>query len=333
MKIGDKVSFKDEKLNGVILEILQNGRVLVELEDGFTMETLQTQLVVTVPFIKQQIQTDVQEASSEPDTLTQKIPFDLNNNIVEFYATPSKADRVLTGSVDYLLVNGTPNVLLLIFGKRSNNNHTILYTGELNANSYVCLSTFKRSELINIESFYIQILIAADGDYKRPFTKDIAVELPELSQTKNVESGFLSSSKKVILINLNVADDIQIKDLIKKFDSNQPVKTPEIKKNKKQQLLSDYDISKEIDLHIEHLTGDSLNMTNSEMLALQINTFRKEMDNAIIKNYKQLIFIHGIGNGVLRNAIMNEIKNYADIKVFMANQAKYGTGALEIRFL
>jgi len=40
MKAGDKVSFKDEKLNGVILEILQNGKVLVELEDGFPMEAL-----------------------------------------------------------------------------------------------------------------------------------------------------------------------------------------------------------------------------------------------------------------------------------------------------
>ena len=45
MKAGDKVSFKDEKLNGVILEILQNGKVLVELEDGFPMEALQNQLV------------------------------------------------------------------------------------------------------------------------------------------------------------------------------------------------------------------------------------------------------------------------------------------------
>ena len=57
------------------------------------------------------------------------------------------------------------------------------------------------------------------------------------------------------------------------------------------------------------------------------------MDNAIVKDCKQLIFIHGIGDGVLRNAIMNETKNYADIKVFMANHAKYGAGALEIRFL
>ena len=61
MKAGDKVSFKDEKLNGVILEILQNGKVLVELEDGFPMEALQNQLVVTVPFIKQQTQNDAKE--------------------------------------------------------------------------------------------------------------------------------------------------------------------------------------------------------------------------------------------------------------------------------
>lgn len=333
MKKGDKVSFKDEKLNGVILEILPAGSVLVELEDGFTMEALQTQLVVTVPFIKQQIQTDVKEALSEQNTSTPYIPFDLNNNIIEFYTIPSKADRVLTGSVDYFLTNGTPNLLLLIFGKRSNNNHTILHTGVLEPNSYVCLSTFKRDALINIESFYIQILIAAEGEYKRPFTKDIAVELPELNQTKNTAPGILSSSKKTSLINLNVADEIQFKDLLSKFDNSQSARTSDNKKNRKQQPVSDSDISKEIDLHIEKLTADFQNMTNSEMLALQISTFRKEMDNAIVKDCKQLIFIHGIGDGVLRNAIMNETKNYADIKVFMANHAKYGAGALEIRFL
>ncbi|HOZ83093.1 MAG TPA: hypothetical protein PLU85_09405 [Bacteroidia bacterium] len=333
MKAGDKVSFKDEKLNGVILEILQNGKVLVELEDGFPMEALQNQLVVTVPFIKQQTQNDAKEDISEQNTSTENIPFDLNNNIIDFYAVPSKADRVLTGSVDHFLTNGTPNLLLLIFGKRSKNQHTILYKGELKPNSYVCLSIFKRDALINLDSFYIQILIAADGEYKRPFTKDIAVELPELNQTKNTETGILSSSKKVSLVNLNVADEIQIKDLLEKFDSSQPAKTSDIKKNKKQQPISDSDISKEIDLHINKLTADFQNMTNSEMLALQINTFRKEMDNAIIKDYKQLIFIHGIGDGILRNAIMNETKNYSDIKVFMANQARYGTGALEIRFL
>jgi hypothetical protein len=41
-------------------------------------------------------------------------------------------------------------------------------------------------------------------------------------------------------------------------------------------------------------------------------------------------FIHGVGNGVLKNAIIEELKNYENTSNRMASIMKFGVGAIDV---
>jgi dsDNA-specific endonuclease/ATPase MutS2 len=89
---------------------------------------------------------------------------------------------------------------------------------------------------------------------------------------------------------------------------------------------------KEIDLHIEELVRDFSGMANAEMLQVQMSRFSKEMDAAISRHYKKIIFIHGVGNGKLKNEIRKELRNYQGVAFRDADNRKYGSGATEVIF-
>jgi hypothetical protein len=59
----------------------------------------------------------------------------------------------------------------------------------------------------------------------------------------------------------------------------------------------------EIDLHIEKLTPDPDAIDNFEKLSLQLKTFEKYLDLAILHHKPSLIAIHGVGSGKQRDEI------------------------------
>ena len=60
-------------------------------------------------------------------------------------------------------------------------------------------------------------------------------------------------------------------------------------KSNKEYLKS---LEKEVDLHIEELIDKPGGLSNFEMLNIQLEKFEKELDAAISKNMKKVIFIH-----------------------------------------
>jgi dsDNA-specific endonuclease/ATPase MutS2 len=69
------------------------------------------------------------------------------------------------------------------------------------------------------------------------------------------------------------------------------------------------------------------------MLAIQMNVFRKELEKAIQLNYASVTFIHGIGKGVLKDAIQQELSTYKGIKHYPANFQRYGNGATKVEII
>jgi dsDNA-specific endonuclease/ATPase MutS2 len=50
------------------------------------------------------------------------------------------------------------------------------------------------------------------------------------------------------------------------------------------------------------------------------------------EGYRKVFYIHGIGNGTLRNTLMDALKEFEDVKVRTAPFAQYGNGAIEVSF-
>ena len=86
---------------------------------------------------------------------------------------------------------------------------------------------------------------------------------------------------------------------------------------------------KEVDLHIHELIDSEQGMSNFDKLSLQLKTAKTNLEEAISKKQKKIVFIHGRGDGVLRNEIRTLLKNYP-VSFHDASYTKYGQGATEV---
>ena len=88
-----------------------------------------------------------------------------------------------------------------------------------------------------------------------------------------------------------------------------------------------------VDLHIEKLSNDWNHLTNGEILDIQLKEFEKWYDLALAHYQSQLIIIHGVGSGRLRDEIHDILRMKKEVKSFV-NQyhPSFGYGATEIYF-
>ena len=88
-----------------------------------------------------------------------------------------------------------------------------------------------------------------------------------------------------------------------------------------------------VDLHIEKLTDSWKGLSNFEILTIQLREFEKYYHLAVVHQQPNLIVIHGVGSGKLRNEIHEILKTKKEVRTF-ANQyhSNFGFGATEIFF-
>lgn len=86
----------------------------------------------------------------------------------------------------------------------------------------------------------------------------------------------------------------------------------------------------EVDLHIHQLTKSSRGMSNYDMLDLQLETAKRQLDFAIQKRIQKVVFIHGVGEGVLKEELKYLFNKYDGLKFYDADYQKYGLGATEV---
>ncbi len=89
----------------------------------------------------------------------------------------------------------------------------------------------------------------------------------------------------------------------------------------------------EVDLHIHKLVKSTKGMANHDMLTLQIDTAKRQLDFAISKRIPKIVFIHGVGQGVLKEELKYLFGRYDNVKISEADYKKYGLGAMEIYIL
>lgn len=85
----------------------------------------------------------------------------------------------------------------------------------------------------------------------------------------------------------------------------------------------------EVDLHIHQLTTSTKGMTNFDMLNLQLETAKRQLEFAIRKRIQKVVFIHGVGEGVLKEELHYLFKKYP-LEFYDADYQKYGLGATEV---
>ena len=162
--------------------------------------------------------------------------------------------------------------------------------------------------------------------------KGTVINVTDLIITIETEEGFkleFSPNELILQKTSNVLHDAVFENLpIEKV-----VREKELKKRKNtpsKKAKERYEPTLEVDLHIHHLTNSTRGMTNHDMLTLQLDTARRQLDFAIRKRIQKVVFIHGVGEGVLKLELEYLFGRYSNLKFYDANYQKYGLGATEV---
>jgi dsDNA-specific endonuclease/ATPase MutS2 len=86
----------------------------------------------------------------------------------------------------------------------------------------------------------------------------------------------------------------------------------------------------EFDLHIEKLVLNKQGMSNYDILTLQSETAKRHIEFAIKNRIPKIVFIHGVGEGVLKAELDFLLGRYDNIDFREGNYQKYGQGATEV---
>lgn len=126
--------------------------------------------------------------------------------------------------------------------------------------------------------------------------------------------------------------DIEQRELTKYTDINNAILkeklasgTPKSKKFIKHRN----EVVMEVDLHIEKLIKSTKGLDNYDMLTLQIDMARRKLEYGIQKKIGKIVFIHGVGEGVLKTELQFLFSRYP-VSYQDASYQKYGLGATEV---
>jgi hypothetical protein len=100
------------------------------------------------------------------------------------------------------------------------------------------------------------------------------------------------------------------------------------------QIRSSIEPAREVvDLHIEVLAADHEKLSPAEIVQIQLSTFARFLDLAKVHRQRQLVVIHGIGSGKLRDLIHEQLSSDPGVSSFSNRyHPSYGYGATEILF-
>lgn len=149
---------------------------------------------------------------------------------------------------------------------------------------------------------------------------EITIETPDGFQINFNPSDLVLESDKKIIANHSNPSPIYQKDIPQK-----PKKQVFTEKTKKKNIPA-----MEVDLHIHQLVRSEKGMSPYEMLNIQIDTVKRKLEFAFQKRIQKIVFIHGVGEGILRAELEYLLRQYDNLKFYDADYQKYGQGALEV---
>ena len=87
----------------------------------------------------------------------------------------------------------------------------------------------------------------------------------------------------------------------------------------------------EVDLHMHQIVESQSGLDAGAMLELQLAHFERMLQIGVRQKTKRMVFIHGIGQGVLRHQIWSRIEQfYPDCTCRSADPRRFGNGATEV---
>jgi hypothetical protein len=352
-QVGDTVRFLNEAIEGVVSKLLDGHRVEVADKDGFTHVASENALVKVEFILPKDFKPEKNNEKPEPTEseiyFEKNVPettiiSELDEDDETIYAAISllSEDSPLISDIELVLVNNSSFSLAMTVSKKLDSICMGITAAALSMKTELQIGIYTQDELHQFSGFQFQFLFFRHDEFK---PRPAADKLLRFSSTDFIEKGkwqeVSNNRNRYLLIPLYTAGrqaDVDLKKLIEKYQRDQAEDERRMKqlskgKGSTSKPAEKYFVSgkeKVVDLHIEELVKDYSEMSNGQIISYQLNFFLYEMDKAIINRLRKITFIHGVGEGILKSAIREELKKFPQIKFADAPVEKFGYGATEV---
>ena len=350
-QVGDKVNFLNSTGGGTVKKIIDTRMVEVTIEDGFDIPVLMSDLVLdyrSQQDRRQQVVDNAQKEIQQKQIIEEKENDDARKSALRRFGrnaeeegmylafVPQDQQWLLTGLLDVVLVNNTPADALYSFNIKEEGKYISVDYGSIAPHSKVVIESISREDIEYWCEGYIQVILSqeeADFIY-RPLHAPFSFRSSRFFKDGSyMESGVLGEKAVMIKLTSLLALKETETDLAKMMKDGDK-KTVTAQKLVKEKAAIDRHQTAPgeaiVDLHIGELVDNILGMSSNDMFRTQMNYFKKMLESAITNEYNKVTFIHGVGNGVLKNAIIEELKHYDNTSNRMASIVKFGVGAIDV---
>ena len=342
LKVGDRVKFLNAVGGGKITGFVTPKVVNVEDEEGFEVPCLITELIKDERFgeiperpmvkAKKKAKEELPKPKSESQPLFASSAGHPATAEPSFFLAfvPEVPTLPLSGEIKAWLVNDSIYTLLYHFSLLAEGTYQSVKSGRLAPYSRIPLKGFGHEDFSNFPDFGIQLL---------PYENSGTALMPALIKSIRInpvrfykETSFAGNAyfeKRAMLVGIKEKDLSGELEKLRQHDFSAPevlkesgdISRPEPKRKEPREL-------KEVDLHILELVESATGLSNKEMLDLQMERFRSEMETAISNGTRRIVFIHGVGQGTLKNELRRELESrYRKYDMQDASFREYGYGA------
>lgn len=341
MKIGDKVRFLNATGGGIVKGFKSKDIVIVEDSEGFDIPVLIRETVIIEPANETQVRQSVKPEITASVVHEQKIPEE-KEEIVEtkegeqitacLAYLPIDIKKINTTDYECYLVNDSNYYLYYNYMSRAESGWISRASGMIEPNTKLFIEEFEKNNLNELEKICVQ-LIAFKKDkpfkLKNPCSAEINIDVVKFYKLHSFkENDYFDDDAIIYYI---IKKDLPVKELsispqvieeaMKEKNDNQRPRKQQAKKKPDTSFL-------EVDLHIEELIDNTSGLSPADILEYQLSKFREILEKNKSKKGQKIVFIHGKGDGILKKAILDELRNkYKTIYYQDASFREYGFGA------
>jgi len=248
---------------------------------------------------------------------------------------PHDQKWMVTGMVEIYLVNYTPMDVLYAFylegeKKLSGKDYDVLFAG-----NKILIDTIDRDELLKWTKGIVQAIFFHEEPDR--IYMPVSSEFDLSPRRFNDENNYKASQfmeERLLLVSLAqtaaLSSVVSMEESKMDEESLMRQKALEIKPASLIEKHQTGPHEAVVDLHIGELMEDFKDLPPHEILKFQMDYFTKCIESAAERSFRKVTFIHGVGNGTLKSAIMRKVQEYEHAESHLASLAKFGVGAIDV---
>lgn len=337
IKVGDKVKFLNDVGGGVVTRFLNKNLVMVENYDGFEIPYPILQLLNTSdPELNAGFEIQTKQNIQPENAIKidiEESPGEIINgkNSPDFYfcLVPADSRNPLAAEIKLFLVNDSNFTVLYRYTHIKPTGFEHIKHGVVQSNSKLLLESIIQSDLSELPEFGFQIIYFQknEKEWNTPITKQFKVNPVKFYKESSFQPNQLFKKNAMLL---QITPNIFTTEIDKLTEADFQKVVAEKEQETMEEKITPKRTSDivEVDLHINELLDNSAGLSNAEILTIQKEKVETEMKAAIQSGIRKIVFIHGIGQGVLKQEVLNILKSKFRKYYFQdASFKEYGFGA------